>query len=134
MGCDSNGWDGIALAIRCNSMRLDGIVFLMGWDRCGMELMGWELVASVMRCEALQCSTMQRHTMPHHGIRRILMVWDPMQCAAMPWDWISSTMDGVDQLWLVARRPSTMAWCSAACSLVFDDGAVICCSLVGFGR
>ena len=40
----------------------------------------------------------------------------------------------VVQLWLVARRPSTMVQCSAARSLVFDDGAVIRCLLVGFDR
>ena len=41
---------------------------------------------------------------------------------------------GVDQLWLVARRPLTMARCSPACLSVFDDGAVVRCSLVGFDR
>ena len=102
------------------------------WD--GPDGMGFDSVGDAMRCKALRCSTMQRHAMPHHGIRRNLMVWDPMRCVAMPWDWISSTMDGVDQLWLVACRPSTMARCSAARSSVFDDGAVIRCSLVGFDR
>ena len=60
------------------------------------------------------------------------MGWDLMLCVAMPGDWISSTMDWVDQLWLVALGPLRTDRCSAACSLVFDDGAVICCSLVGF--
>ena len=134
MRWDLNGWDGIASAIRSNSMRLDGTVFWMGWDRCGMDLVGWDLIASAMRCEALRCSTMQRHAMPHHGIRWNLMGWDPMLCVAIPWDWISTTMDGVDQLWLVACRSLTMARCSAARSSVFNDGTVIRCSLVGFIR
>ena len=59
----SNGWDGIVSAIRCDSLRLDGIVFWMGWDRCGMDLKGWDLISSAMRC--------------------VVMRYD-----ALPWDWL----------------------------------------------
>ena len=48
-------------------------------------------------------------------------------------DWIRLGGMGF-QLWLVARRPSTMAQCSAARSLAFNDGAVIRYSLVGFDQ
>ena len=79
----------------------------MGWEgkRDGFDVMGFESRRDG-EGEGDGDDVMRRDAMPCHEV-------------------------GVDQLWLVTRRPSTMARCSAACSSVFDNDAVFRCSLVG---
>ena len=100
------------------------------WD--GPDGMGFDSVGDAMRCVAMQDDATPCHATPWDWMEFDGMGSDAMRRDAMGLNF--STMDGVDWLWLVARWPLAMAQCSAARSSVFDDGAVIRCSLVGFDR